>query len=261
MYARFWHQVLFDLGIVPTPEPFQKLINQGMILDENGSKMSKSKGNVINPDDIFESHGADTLRLYEMFMGPLEASLPWSFKGLDAMRKWLDRCWRMVNDKALTDQNDGQLDFVFHSVTKKVSQMLEDCKFNTAISQLMVFVNAVFKGDGPVYREYIEKFVIMLSVFAPHVAEELWNTLGHNDSVYSQAWPQYDESKTVVSETTVAVQVNGKLKGTFSFQDDIDEATAFAKAFEIPTVQNALENKEVVKKLYIKNKIVNIVVK
>jgi leucyl-tRNA synthetase len=261
MYARFWHQVLFDLGIVPTPEPFQKLINQGMILDENGSKMSKSKGNVINPDDIFESHGADTLRLYEMFMGPLEASLPWSFKGLDAMRKWLDRCWRMVNDKALTDQNDGQLDFVFHSVTKKVSQMLEDCKFNTAISQLMVFVNAVFKGDGPVYREYIEKFVIMLSVFAPHVAEELWNKLGHNDSVYSQAWPQYDESKTVVSETTVAVQVNGKLKGTFSFQDDIDEATAFAKAFEIPTVQNALENKEVVKKLYIKNKIVNIVVK
>jgi leucyl-tRNA synthetase len=261
MYARFWHQVLFDLGIVPTPEPFQKLINQGMILDENGSKMSKSKGNVINPDDIFESHGADTLRLYEMFMGPLEASLPWSFKGLDAMRKWLDRCWRMVNDKTLTDQNDGQLDFVFHSVTKKVSQMLEDCKFNTAISQLMVFVNAVFKGDGPVYREYIEKFVIMLSVFAPHVAEELWNTLGHNDSVYSQAWPQYDESKTVVSETTVAVQVNGKLKGTFSFQDDIDEATAFAKAFEIPTVQNALENKEVVKKLYIKNKIVNIVVK
>jgi leucyl-tRNA synthetase len=261
MYARFWHQVLFDLGIVPTPEPFQKLINQGMILDENGSKMSKSKGNVINPDDIFESHGADTLRLYEMFMGPLEASLPWSFKGLDAMRKWLDRCWRMVNDKTLTDQNDGQLDFVFHSVTKKVSQMLEDCKFNTAISQLMVFVNAVFKGDGPVYREYIEKFVIMLSVFAPHVAEELWNTLGHNDSVYSQTWPQYDESKTVVSETTVAVQVNGKLKGTFSFQDDIDEATAFAKAFEIPTVQNALENKEVVKKLYIKNKIVNIVVK
>jgi leucyl-tRNA synthetase len=261
MYARFWHQVLFDLGIVPTPEPFQKLINQGMILDENGSKMSKSKGNVINPDDIFESHGADTLRLYEMFMGPLEASLPWSFKGLDAMRKWLDRCWRMVNDKALTDQNDGQLDFVFHSVTKKVSQMLEDCKFNTAISQLMVFVNAVFKSDGPVYREYIEKFVIMLSVFAPHVAEELWNTLGHNDSVYSQTWPQYDESKTVVSETTVAVQVNGKLKGTFSFQDDIDEATAFAKAFEIPTVQNALENKEVVKKLYIKNKIVNIVVK
>jgi leucyl-tRNA synthetase len=261
MYARFWHQVLFDLGIVPTPEPFQKLINQGMILDENGSKMSKSKGNVINPDDIFESHGADTLRLYEMFMGPLEASLPWSFKGLDAMRKWLDRCWRMVNDKTLTDQNDGQLDFVFHSVTKKVSQMLEDCKFNTAISQLMVFVNAVFKSDGPVYREYIEKFVIMLSVFAPHVAEELWNTLGHNDSVYSQAWPQYDESKTVVSETTVAVQVNGKLKGTFSFQDDIDEATAFAKAFEIPTVQNALENKEVVKKIYIKNKIVNIVVK
>jgi leucyl-tRNA synthetase len=261
MYARFWHQVLFDLGIVPTPEPFQKLINQGMILDENGSKMSKSKGNVINPDDIFESHGADTLRLYEMFMGPLEASLPWSFKGLDAMRKWLDRCWRMVNDKTLIDQNDGQLDFVFHSVTKKVSQMLEDCKFNTAISQLMVFVNAVFKSDGPIYREYIEKFVIMLSVFAPHVAEELWNTLGHNDSVYSQAWPQYDESKTVVSETTVAVQVNGKLKGTFSFQDDIDEATAFAKAFEIPTVQNALENKEVVKKLYIKNKIVNIVVK
>ncbi len=261
MYARFWHQVLFDLGIVPTPEPFQKLINQGMILDENGSKMSKSKGNVINPDDIFESHGADTLRLYEMFMGPLEASLPWSFKGLDAMRKWLDRCWRMVNDKTLTDQNDGQLDFVFHSVTKKVSQMLEDCKFNTAISQLMVFVNAVFKSDGPVYREYIKKFVIMLSVFAPHVAEELWNTLGHNDSVYSQTWPQYDESKTVVSETTVAVQVNGKLKGTFSFQDDIDEATAFAKAFEIPTVQNALENKEVVKKLYIKNKIVNIVVK
>jgi leucyl-tRNA synthetase len=261
LYARFWHQVLFDLEIVPTPEPFQKLINQGMILDEHGSKMSKSKGNVINPDDIFESHGADSLRLYEMFMGPLEASLPWSFNGLDAMRKWIDRCWRMVNNLELTDKNNGKLDFAFHSVVKKVGQMIEDCKFNTAISQLMVFVNAVFKETEPVYKEYVNQFVIMLSIFAPHVAEELWSQLGNNESVYLQAWPSYDEAKTVVNETTIAVQINGKLKGTFMIDDEINDEKAFELAKAIESVKKGLEDKTVVKQIYIKNKIVNFVVK
>nr|WP_269466734.1 class I tRNA ligase family protein [Spiroplasma clarkii] len=180
LYARFWHQVLFDLKVVPTPEPFQKLINQGMILADNGEKMSKSKGNVINPDEIIDSHGADTLRLYEVFMGPLEASLPWSYKGLDGARKWLDRVFRMFEVVKLTTKNNHNLDFVYNDAVKKVTQMIEDCKFNTAVSQLMVFVNAVYKETEPVYDVYIKNFLKMLSVYAPHLAEELWEKLENN---------------------------------------------------------------------------------
>ncbi|QEH61430.1 leucyl-tRNA synthetase [Spiroplasma chinense] len=261
MYARFWHQVLFDLGVVPTPEPFQKLINQGMILADTGEKMSKSKGNVINPDEIVESHGADTLRLYEVFMGPLEASLPWSFKGLDGARKWLDRVYRMVETIELTDQNNGNLDFVYNDVVKKVTKMIEECKFNTAISQLMVFVNAVYKETTPVYKEYIFNFTKMLSVFAPHLAEELWEKMGNKNSVCLQEWPSYDESKLVLNTVTIAVQINGKLKATFEADKGLAKEELISKAKEIQNIAENIQGKEIVKEIAVPDKIVNIVVK
>lgn len=261
LYARFWHQVLFDLKVVPTPEPFQKLINQGMILADNGEKMSKSKGNVINPDEIIDSHGADTLRLYEVFMGPLEASLPWSYKGLDGARKWLDRVYRMIETVELTKTNNQSLDFVYNDVVKKVTQMLEDCKFNTAVSQLMVFVNAVYKEKEPVYEEYIKNFIKILSVYAPHLAEELWEKLGEQGSVCLQSWPSYDESKLVLDVTTIAVQINGKLRVTFEVEKGLDQATLLTKAKAIKNIEEQLADKTIVKEIVVLDKIVNIVVK
>ncbi|AOG60101.1 leucyl-tRNA synthetase [Spiroplasma helicoides] len=261
LYARFWHQVLYDIKIVPTPEPFQKLVNQGMILAESGEKMSKSKGNVINPDEIVESHGADTLRLYEVFMGPLEASLQWSFTGLDGSRKWLDRVYRMIEKFEFSSENNGHLDFIYNDVVKKVTSMIEDCKFNTAVSQLMTFVNAVYKEEEPVYIEYIKNFVVMLSLYAPHLAEELWEKLGNKPSVALQSWPQYDESKLVQNEVTIAVQINGKLRATFEIEKGTNEATLLEKAKNIENVKPYIENKTIIKEIVVVDKIVNIVVK
>ncbi|AHI52504.1 leucine--tRNA ligase [Spiroplasma culicicola] len=261
MYARFWHQVLFDLNVVPTAEPFQKLINQGMILADNGEKMSKSKGNVINPDEIIESHGADTLRLYEVFMGPLEASLPWSYKGLDGARKWLDRVYRMIENIELTENNNKNLDFVFNDVVKKVTNMIEDCKFNTAVSQLMVFVNAVYKEEGPIYRPYIENFLKMLSVYAPHLAEELWEKIGNQASVCLEEWPNYDETKLVLDTVTIAVQINGKLRATFEASKGMSKEEMLIKAKEISNVQEFLAGKEIIKEIAVPDKIVNFAVK
>ncbi|AUM62391.1 leucine--tRNA ligase [Spiroplasma monobiae] len=261
LYARFWHQVLFDLGVVPTKEPFQKLINQGMILADNGEKMSKSKGNVINPDDIIESHGADTLRLYEVFMGPLEASLPWSFKGLDGARKWLDRVFRMIENTQLTDENNGNLDFVYNDVVKKVTQMVEDCKFNTAVSQLMMFVNAVYKEEKPVYKEYILNFIKMLSIYVPHLAEELWVKTGNEGSVCLQVWPTHDESKLSLSTVTIAVQINGKLRGTFEVDKGTEKEELIKMAKELDNVKEQINGKDIVKEIAVPDKIVNIVVK
>ncbi|QHX36385.1 leucine--tRNA ligase [Spiroplasma sp. BIUS-1] len=261
LYARFWHQVLFDLGVVPTKEPFKKLINQGMILADNGEKMSKSKGNVINPDEIIESHGADTLRLYEVFMGPLEASLPWSYKGLDGARKWLDRVYRMIENTQLTDENNGNLDFVYNDVVKKVTQMIEDCKFNTAVSQLMMFVNAVYKEEKPVYKEYILNFIKMLSIYAPHLAEELWVKTGNNGSVCLQVWPTHDESKLSLSTVTIAVQINGKLRGTFEVDKGTDKEELIKLAKELDNVKEQINGKDIVKEIAVPDKIVNIVVK
>ncbi|AKX34563.1 leucyl-tRNA synthetase [Spiroplasma litorale] len=259
LYARFWHQVLFDIGVVPVPEPFQRLINQGMILADNGEKMSKSKGNVINPDEIIESHGADTLRLYELFMGPLEASLPWSFKGLDGARKWIDRVYRMIDNFESSDHNNTNLDFVYNDVVKKVSQMLEDCKFNTAISQLMVFVNAVYKEKNVVYKKYIEGFLVMFSSFCPHLAEELWEKIGNKSSVYNQSWPSFDETKLVVNLVTIAIQINGKLKNTLEVEKGTNSDILKDKAKEL--ISKALIDKEIIKEIVVPDKIVNFVVK
>ncbi|AGR40852.1 leucine--tRNA ligase [Spiroplasma taiwanense] len=261
LYARFWHQVLFDLNVVPTPEPFQKLINQGMILTDKGEKMSKSKGNVINPDEIIESHGADTLRLYEVFMGPLEASLPWSFKGLDGSRKWLDRVYRLIEDIKLTDENNGNLDFIYNDVVKKTTQMIEDCKFNTAVSQLMVFINAVYKENSAIYKPYIFNFVKMLSLYAPHLAEELWSMLGNKTSVCLESWPVFDETKLLLSNVVIAVQINGKLKSTFEVEKgtSIEELIKLAK--NILNVKETIHGKTIIKEIAVLDKIVNIVIK
>ncbi|ASP28669.1 leucyl-tRNA synthetase [Spiroplasma corruscae] len=259
LYARFWHQVLFDIGVVPVPEPFQRLINQGMILADNGEKMSKSKGNVINPDEIIESHGADTLRLYELFMGPLEASLPWSYKGLDGARKWIDRVYRMIDNYELVNDNNSSLDFVFNDVVMKVTNMIEDCKFNTAISQLMVFVNAVYKEGQKIFRKYIEDFLVMFSLFCPHIAEELWEKIGNKASIYNAKWPVFDKTKLVVNVATIAIQVNGKLRGTIELEIDTNPDLVKESAKQL--ISSYLEGKEIIKEIVVPNKIVNFVIK
>ncbi|TDM04581.1 leucine--tRNA ligase [Macrococcus carouselicus] len=264
LYARFWHKVLYDIGVVPTKEPFQKLLNQGMILGEGNEKMSKSKGNVVNPDDIVESHGADTLRLYEMFMGPLEASIAWSTNGLDGARRFLDRIYRLfiteqgtLTEKVTTDATPA-LDKVYNQTVKKVTEDYEALGFNTAISQMMVFINEGYKQDK-ISKSYVEGFVKMLSPIAPHIAEELWQKLGHTDTLTYEAWPTFDASKLVDDEIEVVIQVNGKLKKKALIAKDMpkEELEAFALAEE--EIKTALEGKTVRKVIAVPNKLVNIV--
>lgn len=264
LYARFWHKVLYDIGVVSTKEPFQKLFNQGMILGEGNEKMSKSKGNVVNPDQIIESHGADTLRMYEMFMGPLEASIAWSTNGLDGSRRFLDRIWRLLMDEEqlsakITDANDGKLEKVYHQTVKKVTDDFEGLRFNTAISQMMVFINEGYKVDS-IPKEYVEGFVKLLSPIAPHVAEELWEKLGHEGSVTYEDWPQYDETKMVDDVIEVVVQVNGKVKTKLAIAKDSTKEELETAALADDNVQKATEGKEVRKVIVIPGKLVNIVV-
>ncbi|AHF60636.1 leucyl-tRNA synthase [Spiroplasma mirum ATCC 29335] len=261
LYARFWHKFLYDIKVVPTSEPFFKLVNQGMILGEDGTKMSKSKGNIINPDNIIQSHGADALRLYEMFMGPLEASLPWSTKGLDSARKWLDRVYRLAKNTNFITVNDGTLDYAYHTMVKKVSEMLENLNFNTAISQLMVFINACYKNEEQIYQPYWKGFLKLLSCFAPHLAEELWFMLGHQHSISLSAWPDYEEKFLVLDKIVVAVQVNGKLRAKLEVKKDTSEDELLMLAKQHSNVQPYLENRQIIKEIIVKNKIVNLVVK
>lgn len=259
LYARFWHKVLYDCGVVPTKEPFQKLFHQGMILGENNEKMSKSRGNVINPDEIVEALGADSLRVYEMFMGPLEAALPWSTKGLDGARKWLDRVYRLYTESnKIVDTNDGSLDKVYHATVKKVTNDIETLNLNTAISQMMIFINECYKAET-IYREYAEGFVKMLACFAPHLGEELWQYLGHEGTIAYVAWPVYDESKLIEDVIEIVVQVNGKMRVKFSCPADADEAYIKEEALKLKPVLAQIEGKEVRKIIVIKGKVVNIV--
>ncbi|WP_027409589.1 leucine--tRNA ligase [Anoxybacteroides tepidamans] len=265
LYARFWHKFLYDIGVVPTKEPFQKLFNQGMILGENNEKMSKSKGNVVNPDDIIESHGADTLRLYEMFMGPLEASIAWSTKGLDGARRFLDRVWRLfveengeLNPK-IVDQAEGDtLERVYHQTVKKVTEDYEAIRFNTAISQLMVFINEAYKA--PVLpKAYMEGFVKLLSPVCPHIAEELWEKLGHTNTIAYEAWPAYDEAKLVEDEVEIVVQVNGKVRAKLHVPVDASKEQLEQIAMEDEKIKEQIEGKTVRKVIAVPGKLVNIV--
>ncbi|WP_278925412.1 leucine--tRNA ligase [Staphylococcus auricularis] len=266
LYARFWHKVLYDLGVVPTKEPFQRLYNQGMILGEGNEKMSKSKGNVINPDDIVQSHGADTLRLYEMFMGPLDAAIAWSEKGLDGSRRFLDRVWRLLinEDGTLTDKvvddNDESLDKSYHQTVKKVTEDFDTLSFNTAISQLMVFINDCYKADQ-LYRPYMEGFVKMLAPIAPHIGEELWSRLDHTETITYEPWPSYDESLLVDDEIEIVVQVNGKVRAKAKVPKDISKEDMQEIALANDHVKASLEGKDVKKVIAVPQKLVNIVAK
>ncbi|EPZ37725.1 leucine--tRNA ligase [Anoxybacillus ayderensis] len=265
LYARFWHKFLYDIGVVPTKEPFQKLFNQGMILGENNEKMSKSKGNVVNPDDIVESHGADTLRLYEMFMGPLEASIAWSTKGLDGARRFLDRVWRLfveedgqLNPKIVDNPGTDTLERVYHQTVKKVTEDYEALRFNTAISQLMVFINEAYKA--PVLpKVYMEGFVKLLSPVCPHIAEELWEKLGHNNTIAYEAWPAYDEAKLVEDEVEIVIQVNGKVRAKLHVPADATKEQLEQLAMEDEKIKEQIEGKTVRKVIAVPGKLVNIV--
>lgn len=264
LYARFWHKVLYDIGVVPTKEPFQKLFNQGMILGEGHVKMSKSLGNVINPDDIVHSHGADTLRLYEMFMGPLDASKEWSTNGLDGARRFLDRIWRLfVNEDGtlsskIGGEPGGALEKVYHQTVKKVTEDFEGMRNNTAISQMMVFINEGYKVDS-IPKEFVEGFVIMISPITPHLAEELWEKLGHSESISYVAWPSYDESKLFDDTVEVAVQINGKVRAKINVAKDITKEELEKAALEDDQVKQWIDGKELKKVIAIPGRLVNIV--
>ena len=248
LYSRFWHKVLYDRGVVPTKEPFQKLFHQGMILGENGEKMSKSRGNVVNPDEIIESHGADALRVYEMFMGPLEAGLPWSARGLDGTRKWLERVWRAYHGAVeITETNDHALDKVYNQTVKKVTKDIDTLNFNTAVSAMQIFMNEVYKHKS-MPAEYAEGFVKLLYPFAPHLGEELWEEVFHNsESIAYTSWPEWDESKLVEAVNTIVVQVNGKVRGKFEAAAGTDDKVLEETALSLGSVQKHLEGKDVKK--------------
>ena len=264
LYSRFWTNFLYDQGVCPVKEPFKKLFHQGMILGENNEKMSKSRGNVINPDDVVNQFGADTLRLYEMFMGPLESSKPWSTTGLEGARKFLDRVFRLVTDEAYTSkfttEYDKTLEKVYHQTVKKVTSHYENLCFNTAISQLMIFVNEAYKAPK-IYKGFIEGLVKMISPIVPHMGEELWELLGHNNTIAYEPWPEYDEEKTKESVVTYAVSVNGKLRDKIEVEANTNSKDVEAIALSSSKIKTYTDGHQIVKVIVVPNKIVNIVIK
>ena len=261
LYSRMWNRYLYDKGIVTTKEPFQKLVHQGMILGANGIKMGKRYPEfAIDPNVLIEQYGADTVRLYEMFMGPLEASKPWSEQGVDGAHKWLERVHRLiVESNKLSDINDGSLDEVYHATVKKVTSDIESLNLNTAISQMMIFINECYKADT-LYKPYMEGFVQMFACYAPHLGEELWQFLGHENTLTFETWPTYDESKLVKNQVEMVVQVNGKVRGKFMANIDEDKKIVEEMALALPSVQAQMEGKTVRKLIIVPNRIVNIVV-
>jgi leucyl-tRNA synthetase len=262
MYSRIWNRFLYDQGISPVKEPFKKLVHQGMILGENGIKMGKRFPEfVVNPSDIVRDFGADTLRLYEMFMGPLEVSKPWSTTGVIGAKKFINRVWSFFTEaENLTDTDDGKLTKIYHQTVKKVTSDFEQLGFNTAIAQMMIFVNEVYK-NGSCPRAYAEGFVKMLSCITPHVGEEMWQIMGHDNTIAYESWSQYDEANCKDSEITIPVQVNGKLKGRITLAVDSDQEEAEKLAYDDEKIKEAMEGKSVFKVIYVKNKMLNFVVK
>lgn len=262
LYSRMWNNFLYDKGLSPVKEPFKKLVHQGMILGANGQKMGKRYPQyVVDPMKVSQTHGADTLRLYEMFMGPLEADKPWDNKGLDGALKFLDRVWRLyTEEKKDFNKENINLEKIYHKTVKSVTNDYEKLSFNTAISHLMVFINAVYK-ETVFPKEYAEGFLKLLNPIAPHITEELWQMLGHNTTMAYEPWPCYDESKVVDEEFDIAVQVNGKLRATITINLNDDEETIKKKALSNENVIRHTEGKDIVKVIVIKNKIVNVVVK
>ncbi|MBZ6526165.1 leucine--tRNA ligase [Aerococcaceae bacterium DSM 111021] len=265
LYARFWHKFLYDLGVVPTKEPFQKLYNQGMILGENNEKMSKSKGNVVNPDDVVNEYGADTLRVYEMFMGPLDASIAWSENGLEGSRRFLDRVWRLIMNEETSELGDNiqesdskELEKVYHQTVKKVTEDYEQLHFNTAISQMMIFLNEAKEVDI-LPLQYVEGFVKLLAPLAPHLMEEIWNKLGHKESISEEAWPTYVEALTIDEQVEIVIQVNGKLITRLDIDVNLDKEVVEELTLSNDAVKEAIQNKTIRKVIVVPNRLVNIV--
>ncbi len=258
LYARFWHKVLYDAGIVDTKEPFQKLFNQGMILGEDNVKMSKSRGNVINPDAIVDEYGADTLRVYEMFMGPLDAMKPWSTKGVDGARRFLERVYRLVCEVAIIQNDDLTLEKVYHQTVKKVTEDIELLHYNTAISQLMIFTNEVYKHPT-ITKEFLEGYVKLVYPFAPHMGEELWEKLGHNNTITYEPWPTYDNQKTINQVVTIVVQINGKIRDKLEVSIDTSKEELERLALSSPKIIANLNGNVPKKVIVVANKLVSIV--
>lgn len=261
LYARFWHHFLYDIGIVPTKEPFFHVINQGMILGENGEKMSKSRGNVINPDEIVTSHGADALRLYEMFMGPINSAFSWTEEGLNGVRKWLDRVYRLYETKIslLSNINDRQLDYAYNLFIKNVTNNIEKFNFNVAISDMMVFINACYNVKS-LNKEYLHNFLVVLNLFAPHLAEELNQMMGYNQSIYFAKWPKYDETKLILNTYKLPIMINGKLRDVIEVDLNINQDEAIEIAKVSNKIQPYLLNKPIKKVIFVKQKILNIII-
>ena len=259
LYSRFWHKFLYDIGVVPTKEPYAKRTSHGMILGENGEKMSKSRGNVVNPDEIVDTYGADTMRLYEMFIGDFEKAAPWSPKSIKGCRRFLERVWSLADKVQDGDEYSKEHEALMHRTIKKVGEDADNLKANTAIAALMTMLNEFY--DKGVNKAEYKTFLALLNPFAPHITEELWQQLGETGLLSVAPWPQYDESKTVESTVEMAVQVNGKLKGTIKLVADADKQAAIDAALAEEKVQHAIEGKQIVKQIVVPGKIVNIVVK
>ena len=264
LYARFWHKFLYDIGVVSCKEPFQKLYHQGMILGENGEKMSKSRGNVVNPDDIVASHGADSLRLFEMFAGPLSEVKPWSTTGLDGAKRFIERVYRLYDEEdfsyRFSDTNSGELDYVYHATVKKVTEDFASLSFNTGIAQMMIFINDCYKAKS-LYRPYMEGFCKMFACLCPFVGEEMWSLLGHKGLIDYEPWPTFDEKKLVKEEVKVAVSINGKVRDVLLVNTNATQEEVFALAKDDPKVIPYLEGKEIIKIIYVKGRILNVVIK
>jgi leucyl-tRNA synthetase len=263
LYARFWNMVLYDIGAVPAEEPFAKLVNQGLILGEDGEKMSKSRGNVINPDDILAVHGADAFRMYEMFMGPLEQMKPWSMQGIIGIDRFLDKVWGLFQDTRHkiqdTKNSNAELEILLNKTIKKVGEDIEKMSFNTAISAMMILINK-FNEVAEVTKESLEKFLIILAPFAPHLAEELWSKLGNKKSIFVQSWPEYDESKIKDETIELPVQINGKVRAKLKLPADISEENAVAAAKADENVAKYLQGQTIKKVIFIKGKMLSFVV-
>jgi leucyl-tRNA synthetase len=261
LYARFWHKVLFDLGFVKDKEPFRKLMNQGMILGEDNEKMSKSRGNVINPDDVIRQYGADTLRLYEMFMGPFDAVKPWSTKGIEGCFRFLQKVWRLVEEGTVNDEPVAPaLEKTLHKTIKKVGEDIESLHFNTAISQMMILANEAMK-EKRLSKSFLKMFALILSPFAPHMSEELWEKLGHKGTLAYESWPAYDSALVVDDTYELVFAVNGKKRSTQMVSKAISEEEAIGAALADPLVRKNLDGHTVIKKIYVPGKLVNIVIR
>ena len=259
LYSRFWHKFLYDIGVVPTKEPYAKRTSHGMILGENGEKMSKSRGNVVNPDEIVDTYGADTMRLYEMFIGDFEKAAPWSPKSIKGCRRFLERVWALADKVQDGDTYSEQHEVLMNRTIKKVGEDADNLKANTAIAALMTMLNEFY--DKGVNKAEYKTFLALLNPFAPHITEELWQQMGETGLLSVAPWPTYDEAKTVESMVELAVQVNGKLKCTIKLAVDADKQTAIDTALAEEKVQHAIEGKQIVKQIVVPGKIVNLVVK